>query len=77
MAQRLEDPAFSLQWPGSPLGHRFSLWPGNFLMPQGQAKKRKKERKRVPLFLQSNVLVSPFSKTQTHSVRLEIHPHWH
>ena len=36
-------PALSLLWLGSPLWHRFALWPGNFCMPQALKKKKKNQ----------------------------------
>ena len=41
MAQWVKDLALSLLW------QEFDPWPGNFQMPWGQPKKKKKERKKV------------------------------
>ena len=41
VAQWVKDLALSLLW------QEFDPWPGNFQMPWGQPKKKKKERKKV------------------------------
>ena len=41
VAQRVKDPALSLQWLGSRQWGRFDPWAGNFHMPQVQPKKMK------------------------------------
>ena len=43
MAQWVKDLALSLQWLRLLLRHKLDYWPGNFHMPQGQPKKKKKE----------------------------------
>ena len=42
MAQRVKDPALSLEWLRSLLWHRFDPWPGNFCRLWAQPKKKKK-----------------------------------
>ena len=39
MAQKVEDPALSLQWLGLLLWLRFDPWPGHFHMSQAEPKK--------------------------------------
>lgn len=48
MAQWIKELALSLQWPEGLLPwHGFSLWPGNFCLPQVQPEKKERERERV------------------------------
>ena len=42
MAHWVKDPALSLQWLRSMLGHKFDPWPGNFCMPQARQKNKPK-----------------------------------
>ena len=41
MAERVRDPALSLQWPRSLLWYRFDSLPGNVYMPQAWPKRNK------------------------------------
>ena len=42
VAQRVDDPAWSLLWLELLLWHKFDPWLGNFCMPQGKTKNKNK-----------------------------------